>query len=214
MQKSVLLTLLILLIPCRVLADEQLWELWKSEADIEVFQRKQVNGLVEVKAKMRINTRISAFIALLNDTENISLWLDRVESSSVLKQIAINENIVYSSFAAPWPAKDRDMITYSHYWQESNGTFVLEISDLSSYLPQKDNYLRITNVSASWTLIPLKNSEVMITYQAFADPGGKLPLWLINHLALSSIYNTFAGLRYRIMLPQYQSAHYPNIKEL
>ena len=195
------------------MADEQLWKLWKSEAEIEVFQRKLVNGLVEVKAKMHINTRISAFIALLDDTENISLWLDRVESSTVLEQLAVNENIVYSRFAAPWPAKDRDMVTYSRYWQKPNGTLVLEISDLSSYLPQKNNYLRITNVSARWTLIPLKNSEVIIIYQAFADPGGKLPHWLINHLALSSVYNTFLGLRNRLVFPQYQNAHYPNIKE-
>ena len=30
-------------------------------------------------------------------------------------QISSNENIVYTQFKAPWPARDRDMVTYSKY---------------------------------------------------------------------------------------------------
>jgi hypothetical protein len=129
----------------------------------------------------------------------------------VLRQISETENIVYTQFAAPWPAKDRDMVTYSKFVID-DASFTLRIKDApSNTLAEQEDYIRITRVKATWTLQKLTNGTTHIEYIAFADPGGALPDWLANDLAKESARNTFEGLRQQ--LPHYQTATHPKIKE-
>lgn len=178
---------------------------WKFESDddgITIYSREHSDGLVEIRARMFTPTSYGAFLTLLEDTDNVPDWIDNVSHSRVLKQISSNENIVYTQFAAPWPAKDRDMVTYSKYTVDEIG-FTLQIQDAPpSTLAEQEGYIRITSVKATWTLQPLTNGSTLIEYLAFADPGGALPNWLANRLAKESARNTFSGLREQ--LPRYQ----------
>ena len=73
---------------------------------------------------MQVETSYSGFLLLLEDSDNVPNWIDNVSHSEVLMQISANENIVYTQFKAPWPARDRDMVTYSKYEVEE-GQFTL-----------------------------------------------------------------------------------------
>ncbi|AIW16945.1 START domain-containing protein [Vibrio tubiashii] len=187
---------------------------WKFESDsdgITIYSREHSDGLVEIRARMFAPTSYGAFLLLLEDTANVPNWIDNVSLSRVIKQISSNENIVYTQFAAPWPAKDRDMVTYSKYSVDEIG-FTLNIKDAPpASLPEQEDYIRITSVKATWTLQKLTNGSALIEYVAFADPGGALPDWLANKLAKESARNTFMGLREQ--LPNYQGSAHPNIKE-
>lgn len=187
---------------------------WKFENDddgITIYSREHSDGLVEIRARMFAPTSYGAFLSLLEDTNNVPNWIDNVSHSRVLKQISPNENIVYTQFSAPWPAKDRDMVTYSKYSVDEIG-FTLSIKDApQASLVEQDGYIRITSVKACWTLQKLNNGQALIEYIAFADPGGALPNWLANKLARESTRNTFEGLRDQ--LPHYQKSVHPNILE-
>ncbi|MEX0333011.1 START domain-containing protein [Vibrio tubiashii] len=187
---------------------------WKFESDgngITIYSREHSDGLVEIRARMFAPTSYGAFLLLLEDTTNVPNWIDNVSHSRVVKQISSNENIVYTQFTAPWPAKDRDMVTYSKYSVDEIG-FTLNIKDAPpASLPEQEGYIRITSVKATWTLQKLTNGSALIEYVAFADPGGALPDWLANKLAKESARNTFIGLRDQ--LPSYQGSAHPNIKE-
>lgn len=187
------------------------WQFEGDEDGITIFSRHHSDGLVEIRARMFAPTSYGAFVTLLEDTENVPNWIDNVSHSRVVRQISPNENIVYTQFSAPWPAKDRDMVTYSKYSVDEIG-FTLNIKDAPpASLPEQDGYIRITSVKATWTLQKLTNGNALIEYVAFADPGGALPDWLVNKLAKQSARNTFMGLREQ--LPNYQTSIHPNIKE-
>lgn len=187
---------------------------WNFESDqdgITIYSREHSDGLVEIRARMFTPTTYSAFLTLLEDTANVPNWITNVSLSRVIKQISPTENIVYTQFSAPWPAKDRDMVTYSQYSHDDIG-FTLEIKDApQTSLPKQDGYIRITDVQATWTLQKLTNGYSLIEYVAFADPGGDLPDWLANKLAKESARSTFEGLREQ--LPDYQDRTHPNIVE-
>lgn len=187
---------------------------WQFEGDndgISIYSREHSDGLVEVRAQMFTPTSYGAFLTLLEDSENVPNWIDNVSHSRVLTQLSTNENIVYTQFAAPWPALDRDMVTYSKYTIDEIG-FTLQIEDApSSALPEQDGYIRIRNVDATWSLQKLTNGTTLIEYTAFANPGGILPDWIINNLTKESARNTFENLRQQ--LPQYQQYRHPNISE-
>ncbi|NOI59276.1 START domain-containing protein [Vibrio coralliilyticus] len=189
----------------------QPWQFDSSDNGISIYIREHTDGLVEVRAEMFAPTSYGAFLTLLEDSDNVPNWIDNVSHSRVLRQISETENIVYTQFAAPWPAKDRDMVTYSQFVID-DASFTLHIKDApSNTLPEQEDYIRITRVKATWTLQKLTNGTTHIEYIAFADPGGALPDWLANDLAKESARNTFEGLRQQ--LPHYQTATHPKIKE-
>ncbi|KJY70068.1 hypothetical protein TW78_17645 [Vibrio coralliilyticus] len=189
----------------------QPWQFDSIDNGISIYIREHTDGLVEVRAEMFAPTSYGAFLTLLEDSDNVPNWIDNVSHSRVLRQISETENIVYTQFAAPWPAKDRDMVTYSKFVID-DASFTLRIKDApSNTLAEQEDYIRITRVKATWTLQKLTNGTTHIEYIAFADPGGALPDWLANDLAKESARNTFEGLRQQ--LPHYQTATHPKIKE-
>ncbi|NOJ11721.1 START domain-containing protein [Vibrio splendidus] len=184
------------------------WQFVKSEDGIIIDKRPHSEGLVEIRAQMQTPTTYSGFLLLLEDSENVPNWIDNVSQSRVLMQISEAENIVYTQFKAPWPARDRDMVTYSKYSIE-DGQFVLSIKDASNYLAKESGYIRIYDVDARWTLQPLTNGNTYITYTAYANAGGILPNWLMNKLSIGSALSTFKGMKEQ--LPKYQGQQHPNL---
>ena len=187
------------------------WQLDSDNDGITVYSREHKDGLVEIRALMFTPTSYGAFLTLLEDSNNVPNWIDNASHSRVINQISTTENIVYTQFTAPWPAKDRDMVTYSKYWLDELG-FTITIKDAPySTLAEQSGYIRIRSVDASWVLQKLTNDTTLIEYKAFADPGGRLPDWLINDLSKKSARATFYNLREQ--LPKYQQYSHPQIGE-
>ena len=186
------------------------WTFVKSEDGITIHKRDHGNGLIEVRAQMQVETSYSGFLLLLEDSDNVPNWIDNVSHSEVLMQISSNENIVYTQFKAPWPARDRDMVTYSKYEVEE-GQFTLTIKDASNYLANESGYIRIRDVDAIWTLQPLTNGFTHINYTAYANAGGILPDWLMNRLSANNAFSTFQKLKNQ--LPKYQGKQHPNLSQ-
>lgn len=187
------------------------WQFERDKNGITIYSREHSNGLVEIRARMFTPTSYGAFLTLLEDSDNIPNWIDNASHSRVLNQISATENIVYTQFKAPWPAKNRDMVTYSKYWVDELG-FTIEIKSApDSYLAEQNGYVRIRSVDATWELQKLTNDTTLVEYKAFADPGGLLPNWLINKLSKESAWATFGNLRKE--LPEYQQYSHPQIDE-
>lgn len=190
---------------------EKHWQFDSDNDGITIYSRAHKEGLVEIRAQMFTPTSYSAFLTLLEDSDNIPNWIDNASHSRVLRQISATENIVYTQFTAPWPAKDRDMVTYSKYWVDELG-FTLKIEDAPpSTYPEQSGYIRIHSVDATWVLQKLTNGTTYIEYTAFAEPGGLLPDWLMNKLSKESARSTFHNLRNQ--LPNYQKYEHPHIDE-
>ncbi|SON49997.1 START domain-containing protein [Vibrio tapetis] len=187
------------------------WQFDSNTDGITIHTHEQKNGLVEIRAQMFTPTSYSAFLTLLEDSNNVPNWIDNASHSRVLSQISNTENIVYTQFTAPWPASDRDMVTYSKYWVNDLG-FTIEIKDApETTLAEQSGYIRIHSVSASWTLQKFTNGTTFIEYKAFANPGGLMPDWLMNKLSKQSARATFNNLR--TQLPKYQQYSHPQIIE-
>ncbi|SFC44669.1 START domain-containing protein [Pseudoalteromonas denitrificans DSM 6059] len=178
------------------------WALHKNKSGIKIYQKKHSTGLVEIKAKMELKSNINDFRALLEDTKNAYKWLDNVVSVKVLKRLSETENLVYSEFEAPWPVNNRDMFIHSKYQYNADGSLVIKMKTaepnlIKGFKKNKENVL-ITEVIAHWQLTPLTPQRLEIIYIAYANPGGVLPNWLINQVALSGAYNTFEKLRLQL----------------
>ncbi len=172
------------------------WEIKKAKKGITVSTRKTASGYKEVKATVTANATIQDFLALLDNTAIAPQWVDHCEKIELLAMPSDYERVVKTSFSAPWPVKDREMVTYSlTQFDEVNNIASIAISDASDNHPQTSSKIRMQGVKGKWTLITLDANSLSITYEGYGEPAGKMPKWLANRLVVTSTYKTFKNLR-------------------
>jgi len=137
--------------------DRAEWELLYEEQDIRMWKkitgegatssskRYKYTGVLPFKAEIAYSTII--------DGKDTKLWDDRHEDSKVLEVVKEKEaptvEIVWAAKKAPWPAKNRDMVTYTaHKYEKLEGDIdrfmMLGYSGEHPNCPVTDNYCRAT----------------------------------------------------------------------
>lgn len=190
---------------------ESSWALFQERQNVRVEYRKSADNLLQIRATTTVISGIGAFLHLLEDTASIRNWLSNSHSSSVLTQPDQYTHIVHTRFNAVWPISPRDMITRSVWSQHAETReLTIQISDIGQQYPTFTDHVRIQQVQGEWTLTPLPQGQLRITYQGQADLSGRLPHVLVKNVALKSTAKTFDKLSK--VLPNYQRT-YLNIIE-
>ncbi len=188
------------------------WQSWYSKDNLSVSYQKHESGLIEIKARASYaNVNRQAFLNLLNDTQNASEWLSHVNSVKSLPWDKKAEDIVVTTLNAPWPLKDRVMLTHSCHQRVSNNSSKLLIKSVdehqgANFLPQESfmKYIFVSPIKGSWLLEETSNT-LLITHQIYADPQGNIPHWLSNKTALKGVKQTFQNLAKQLYRKQYQA---------
>ena len=192
------------------------WVLKKKNNGIEAYLRdipgtdlKEFRGIMYVRG-----VRLSSMVATFDDTASYTRWMHNCTESRLLKYMNVHERFTYTVTHAPWPAVDRDTVVYSLMSQNPGDLAVtIDIDGRPDYLPKQPDRLRIPMMKATWTFKPLKSGTVMIVYQTITDPGGPLPLWLLNLSVIDLPYYTMDKFRDVIKEYKYAAAMYQVVEE-
>jgi hypothetical protein len=192
------------------------WKLERNKDGIEAYLRdvpdlrlKEFKGVMLVKG-----VRLSSMVATFEDTASYTKWMHNCTESKLLKYINMQERITYTVTRAPWPATDRDTVVYSLMSQNPEDKSVtIAITGKPDFIPRQPRRLRIPMMKASWKFKPLNSGDVMITYQTVTDPGGPLPLWLLNLSVIDLPFYTMYKFRNVVKENRYAAAAYPYIEE-
>lgn len=190
------------------------WTTWKKSEHIQVdYKQIEANELIEIQAKVTIKSSLSGFLLFIQDTKNINQWLDNAHSSKTLKAVTPQENVFITHFNHYWPISERYMVVTSHYWQNSDLSLEIEVSDMNdeSYFIQDKIKIEITK--AHWRIQPNKDNTITIKYNVIADPKGAIPIWLTKHLALNGLWKTMNNLQEQLPQSSWQGHFIGNIKE-
>jgi len=213
---SLMLTLLCLAFTsfAQLTADGE-WKLAKEENGISVFTRESTaSSFSELKMTGTFKTTMSAIIALFKDIPNYTSWVYSCTVSTSVKSGTGGEDYYYSVTDAPWPVSNRDVVVHSKVTQESSTWIVTSASTNTNGLVDKNKDLvRVPLLQSAWTLIPLKDGKVDITYHLRVDPGGLIPAWLANMTLAIGPYNTMLGLKREVAMDKYKDAQFHYIHE-
>lgn len=187
------------------------WHNWYSNDSLSISYQKHQSGLIEIRAEaFYSNINRQAFLNLLEDTQNAANWLSNVESVTVLAKPSRAENIVMTQLNAPWPVRDRVMLTHSCHKKLSDSASKMFIRAVAkekrtAYLPAdlSKNSIFVTPIEGFW-LLEEKGADLFITHQIYADPKGNIPQWLSNKTALKGVKTTFKNLTKQIYSKPYQ----------
>jgi len=190
------------------------WTLWKKESSTAIYYRKVPDSdLIEIEAKVRLTSSLSGFLFFLQDTDNIPNWLDNAKKSKILDIIDANNLIFKTKFYGFWPIKSREMIIKSRQWQNDDLSIEILIENALNY-PASDNTILVDVISAHWLITPNSEKEINVTYTFIVDAKGSLPMWLVNRVALKSIWKTLVNIKDQLPHSRWQSSKLELIKEM
>ena len=213
---AALLVLLHLASPCAA-AD---WELKidDAEAGIRIFSRVSERGYPEFRGVTRVKSRLSAFVALFKDLDNMPNWAYRIRKAERLKVLSETESYAYTINSLPPPLFDRDTIVHSLISQDP-ATLILKFrgSGVPDFAPKNDRYVRMPVVESTWTFTPLGDGMVEVVFEGYGDPGGNLSsgllAWFVRLSLSEAPHHTMLNMKRQVVRPEYQAARYPFVRE-
>ena len=145
--------------------------------------------------KTTVETNPHTLIALLADVSFSSKWIDNCLEVKILNEASPSERLIHTFFAAPWPVKDRDMVTLSTT-TFTNNTFQITISDRNDATPSPSKVC--AHAKHAWIMgsqCTRKWKKAKSLTQGGGNPGGKLPTFIANKEMISSMFKTFQNLK-------------------
>jgi ribosome-associated toxin RatA of RatAB toxin-antitoxin module len=174
------------------------WTLESDKDGIKIYTRevrgskfKQIRAVVSVQASMETVVRT------LTDYPNYHKWMNNVTESYVVDQPADSIHYVFRYEDAPWPVQNRyhvdKMILAMH---EKSAT--VEFKSLPNYIDKSGEAIEIQRFEGSWKISEVAGNECQIEYILDENPGGYVPQWLVNYMAIDAPFKTLSNLRERI----------------
>lgn len=194
----------------------QPWTFWKQNRNLRLEYREVAqHNLIEIHAKAKITSSLSAALLFLQDTTTIPNWLANASKSKILLKISDQENISKTTFDAFWPITKREMIIRSRYWQNDDLSVEVVIEDENKNYQQfsTTNTVAINILSAYWKIVPSSDNTLSIEHTIIANPNGAIPNWLANRIALRSMWQTLLNIEEQLPNSPFQQQHLPSIKQ-
>lgn len=185
------------------------WTLKRAKDGISIYTKTMSSsGLKGIRVKCSLPAKLSQMVALIMDVDAGEEWVYGTKSSVLLRKVSPSELYYYSEVDIPWPLSNRDFIAHLIVSQDPR-TKVVTINGPTeaTYLPVKKNIVRVNHSNGKWILTPTKNNSIQIDYTLEVDPGGTIPVWLVNLFATSGPTETFKKMKTQIQKPQYVNAN-------
>lgn len=184
------------------------WELSKQSEGIQVYVRDTPkSALKSFRGIVTIPARLTTLMAVLEDTKAFPRLFHQCKSAKSLKKVGNKESYTYVLTRMPWPVNPRDSITHSIVSQDKKTKRVdITIHSKPNMVKQKAGVVRVKQLAGRWELMPLKNGMTRVVYELSMEPGGNIPVWLVNMLVVDMPYYTLSNLRKLVKEPVYKSA--------
>jgi hypothetical protein len=174
------------------------WILSNDKEDVKVYTRiKDGSSIKEFRAVTTFSCTKEELEKELKNLTAMSTWSDMVNQVQVLKQISQDEAIYKVSFDLPPIVKDRYTTMRATIKRTLNGH--IEVQSFYYEFPhQKEpNKIFVKNIESKW-LITGSDGNLQVQYEAYMDPGGSLPSWLINYSITDGPIKTLSSLRKKL----------------
>lgn len=186
------------------------WKLSTEKNGIKVYTSMVPDSKVKaIKVECDLNATPSQLVALVMDVTTAPDWVSHVKSAKLIKQVSPEELYYYTEVSLPWPAQNRDFVAHLIVSQDQN-TKVLTIDGpaVPGFVPIKKGIVRIDHSIGKWVITPIGQDQLHVEYSIHVDPGGSLPVWLVNMFGTEAPLQIFKSLKTQLQKPVYKNTTY------
>ncbi|MFN3403973.1 MAG: START domain-containing protein [Cytophagaceae bacterium] len=172
------------------------WKLKKQADNISVYVRESNTAIKQVKVSAEISTNIKNVLDILDDKASYNEWIYSCSESYLVKKIKDNEVIHYQRIKTPWPAEDRDVVIKSSIIYDSlSGKAYVHAVGYPDGVKENPGVVRVKKYSANWEIQQIGQNLVKAEYILTADPGGAIPIWIINLAVAEGPYKSMENMK-------------------
>lgn len=185
----------LLLLPTLGLASE--WVPVKKQDGVQIEGRvRPETSFREFRGAVELNAKPDQVVRLLQDLSNISTWHYGTEKVEVIRTLGFTDALVQVIIAPPWPLKRREAICkISLVVDEENNLIRITLSDQPDELAPNPGYQRVERLEAEWIIKQASETTSLVQYSIYTEPGGKIPRWFFNNVAMDVPLFTLLNLR-------------------
>jgi hypothetical protein len=192
------------------------FEAVRVQEGIYSFQRvRHGDALPVFRARMRIPSDVWTVLAVLEDVNRACEWTAHCTEMRKLHTLSAQEIVVYARMDAPWPVRDRDIVTRVRVEPEARNLIIARIDGVDTPgTPPRPGVVRMPSMHAAYRFRSLSEREVEVTYDVEVDPGGTLPDWLKTLVSRDLAHDTIARLAARVTWARAQAVYVRRAEEL
>jgi len=119
---------------------------------------------------------------VLHDPVYRKTWDKHMLASSELGVLNPNNDLSYYALHCPPPLKNRDFVLQRSWLKTPQEYYIINHSVFHKDFPTKKGFVRGLSYLTGFLVTPLPKG-CTLGYVAHSDPGGQLPVWVINKLS-------------------------------
>lgn len=186
------------------------WELKRQSDGLNVYLRDAADSDVkEIKIETTLDASLHAVVAVLKDVPVYEDWIYKCQEAYRLKPAEQKSSLYYCQVDFPWPMSDRDFIAQSQLRQDPESRIVyIDVKGQPDQKEKVEDVVRIQDLNIHYELRPLPGNKTYMSYRLHSDPGGAIPVWLVNMVVDNGPVNTVKGMREMLKSEKYQNAQF------
>jgi ribosome-associated toxin RatA of RatAB toxin-antitoxin module len=176
------------------------WVKAATRRSVTIYNRSRSGSKVkELKAIGVIKAAPAAVFKVINDIEGYRRFMPYTGEARVISRDT-NSMVVYQRLAMPM-VSDRDFAIriYNETRHSPDGitNFVSRWQAANEFAPpEKSGVVRVKTNEGSWTLQPVEDGRfTRVTYSVYTDPGGKIPVSILNTANTKAIPKVFDAVQ-------------------
>ncbi len=157
-------------------------------------------GWVFIKDEALIEAPISVVEQHFKDVQKADAMIPGLKTKKILEQLSDSERIDYDHYKLPWPFKDRYTVYRAREEFLSRQKIRITLKSLDNYSFEDKGKVAVKIRESHFLLksLPGDETKTQVTVNLTVNPGGFLPVWLINLNAKSMSKDLFKNLRRNI----------------
>ncbi len=184
------------------------WRLEKEKNDIAVYSR-HLDGspFIQVKGVTVVNAELAVVGEVLKDDSASPQWMSSCIERRDINILDRNNRIVYNILNFPWPFQNRDAVIKSATHIDPNtGDVVVNSWAINEPLvPINKQYVRLTELRQQFILRYIEKEKTRVSFIVHLDPGGKLPVRVVNMGVKETPYKDLLGLKKMVKKEKYRN---------
>jgi hypothetical protein len=148
-----------------------------------------------MRGETLLNADIMHVLAVLLDDQRSTEWAKGADETRVLRKVDAHSQLIYAHSRQPWPVRDRDLIMKRTVQVLEPGRVVrLHLVCTPDERPELEDVVRVRQCETSFLLRSVDAGHTQIDYRVQADPGGKIPAWMVRRASRSIPLDTLIAL--------------------
>jgi hypothetical protein len=147
-------------------------------------------------AAFTLHATLDQLAQFVLDAPNYTHWQYNTIEATTIKRISDSEQIYHTVIEAPWPVIDRDMVVHiKSKRDQDNHRLIITTESEANILPEKVGYVRVPSSHGKWIVIQKNKQQLQVKFTMQIDPGGSVPVWLVNWVCAEAPYQSFKNLK-------------------